>query len=1099
MSSGGFRHTPEDLKTLMTDATIDSLRTKFEGVDGLLKSLKTNGLKGLSSKDVPKHLDYYGRNKVEPRPPKSFCRLFFETFKDVTIIILLIASIVSIIVGSIPSLSEEEYGWIDGVAILVAVMIVALVSSINEFSKEKQFRKLNAIKNNKQIKVVRDGKETVISIFDVVVGDIVVMELGDQVPADGVLITCNDMKCDESGMTGESDEIKKDLDTNPFVIGSCLITHGSGRMVVAAVGKYSKHGDILATLQEEDEQTPLQEKLEVLAKNIGYAGIAAAILTFIVLISRFFVDGRQSNPKNFTQWVGYMITSITIIVVAVPEGLPLAVTISLAFSMKKMMRDQCLVRKLHACETMGSVNNITSDKTGTLTLNRMTVVRMRLENNLYLKTSGKTSADDSECSPMPDAKAIEDKTFSRGVAGIFALNSSLNSTANLRVDEDGGAPRGSSAKGDKRGKANTDKEDKSSSIEVIGNKTEGALLMLSREMGFDYHEFRDMLVVDGQAKGAIAHAFEFTSDRKRMSVVVDLEKFGRISAAESLKGALDLIDDRRSYLVLSKGASEIMLERCRNILKADGTIVPLTESMRSDYEKTIISYATKSLRTLCLAYKSISKTDGNKKESATMEDGTVENIYNYANADYVEKDLTLICLVGIMDPLRPGVTNAVERCKRAGITVRMVTGDNKITAVAIAKDCGILPDDISDDVLDKYVITGPEFRKLSDVELDALLDTLQVIARAAPKDKYRLVKRLKYYNHTVAATGDGSNDAPQLKAADVGLAMGIAGTEVAKEASDIIIMDDNFLSIVRAVEWGRAVLTNVRKFLQFQLTVNIAAVVVAFLGAAVLEESPLTALQMLYVNLLMDSLGALALATEDPAKNVLDYEPVHRAASLIAPGMLRNILLIAFYEIAVILLMIFGATGDALLMVPDSVKHMVRDGELVYNEHGAKAYRYTCIYNFFIFAQIFNEISSRRINNELNVFSGLHKSTMFIMIFIGTIGMQLVIMLAPGVRYIFHIFDCSENHQSYCGDSHDHGISWQSWAITLAFALFTVFVHLFGRLKKLKPEFRVSEKAAKKAMERKHARAAKKEKKADKAKKAGKVEAKKLLEPSGSD
>lgn len=333
----------------------------------------------------------------------------------------------------------------------------------------------------------------------------------------------------------------------------------------------------------------------------------------------------------------------------------------------------------------------------------------------------------------------------------------------------------------------------------------------------------------------------------------------------------------------------------------------------------------------------------------------------------------------------------------------------------------------------------------------------------------------------------------------MGLAMGIAGTEVAKEASDIIIMDDNFLSIVRAVEWGRAVLTNVRKFLQFQLTVNVAAVVVAFLGAAVLEESPLTALQMLYVNLLMDSLGALALATEDPAKNVLDYEPVHRAASLIAPGMLRNILLIAFYEIAVILLMIFGATGDALLMVPDSVRHMVRDGELVYNEHGAKAYRYTCIYNFFIFAQIFNEISSRRINNELNVLSGLHKSAMFIMIFIGTIGMQLVIMLAPGVRYIFHIFDCSKNHQSYCGDSHDHGISWQSWAITLAFALFTVFVHLFGRLKKLKPEFRVSEKAAKKAMERKHARAAKKEKKADKAKKAGKVEAKKLLEPSGSD
>lgn len=1102
MSSGGFAHSPEDLKSLMTDASMEALKTKFGGTDGLLKSLKTNGLKGLSSKDVPKYLEHYGRNKVEPRPPKSFCRLFFETFKDVTIIILLIASIISIIVGSIPSLSEEEYGWIDGVAILVAVMIVALVSSINEFSKEKQFRKLNAVKNNKQIKVVRDGKETVISIFDVVVGDIVVMELGDQIPADGVLITCNDMKCDESGMTGESDEIKKDLDTSPFVIGSCLITHGSGRMVVAAVGKYSKHGDILATLQEEDEQTPLQEKLEILAKYIGYAGIAAAVLTFVVLISRFFVDGRQSDAKNFTQWVSYMITSITIIVVAVPEGLPLAVTISLAFSMKKMMRDQCLVRKLHACETMGSVDNITSDKTGTLTLNRMTVVRMRLENNLYLRTSGKKNADDSECSPMPDAKAIASDKFSRGVAGIFALNSSLNSTANLRVKDDAKAPKESSSKGGKKAAKNAEpvEEDEASSIEVIGNKTEGALLMLSRDMGFDYNEFREMLVIDGQAKGAIAHAFEFTSDRKRMSVVLDLEKFGRTSAADRMKGALDLIEDRRSYLVLSKGASEIMLERCKNILKADGTVIPLTESMRSDYEKTIISYATKSLRTLCIAYRSISKADGDRKESATMEDGSVASIYNYANADYIEKDLTLICLVGIMDPLRPGVTNAVERCKRAGITVRMVTGDNKITAVAIAKDCGILPSDISEDVMDKYVITGPEFRKLTDTELDAILDTLQVIARAAPKDKYRLVKRLKYYNHTVAATGDGSNDAPQLKAADVGLAMGIAGTEVAKEASDIIIMDDNFLSIVRAVEWGRAVLTNVRKFLQFQLTVNVAAVIVAFLGAAVLEESPLTALQMLYVNLLMDSLGALALATEDPAKNVLDYEPVHRAASLIAPGMLRNILLIAFYEVVVILLMIFSATGDALLMVPDSVKYMTGpDGSIVYNEHGTQAYRYTCIYNFFIFAQLFNEISSRRINNELNVLSGLHKSLMFILIFIGTVGMQLVIMLAPGIRYIFHIFDCSDNHQSYCGDSHDHGIGWQSWAITLAFAFFAVFVHLFGRLKKLKPEFKVTEKAAKRAMERKNARAAKKAKKAEKAKNAGKAEAKKLLEQSDSN
>lgn len=1088
MPDGAFAHSPEELKALMMESSMEYFTKKFGSVANLMKSLKTSGLHGLSSEEVPKHMEFYGRNKVEPKPPKSFCKLFFGTFKDITIIILLISAIVSIVVGSIPVLNDEEYGWIDGVAILVAVMIVAFVSSTNEYSKEKQFRKLNAVKNNKQIKVVRNGKDTVVSIFDIVVGDIAVLELGDQIPADGVLIACNDMKCDESGMTGESDEIKKDLEENPFVIGSCLITHGSGRMVVLAVGKHSKHGDILATLQEEDEGTPLQEKLEHLAKQIGYAGISAAVLTFLVLVIRFFVSGRQSNPKNFTQWVGYLITAITIIVLAVPEGLPLAVTISLAFSMKKMMQDQCLVRKLHSCETMGSIDNITSDKTGTLTLNQMTVVRMRIAERLFLKGSGKTDPEDANCDPMPNTKAVEDNKFSKAVAGIFALTSSLNSTATLHVDTKGKSARrihGKRGKGTSES-ADTYSEDKAK-VEVVGNKTEGALLILSRDLGYDYADYREMLIHNGEAKGAIAHAFEFTSDRKRMSVVVDLEKFGTIASAENLNGVLDLISDRHSYLVLSKGASEIMLERCRDILQADGTIIPLTESMRAEYEKTIVSYATKSLRTLCLAYKSISKAAGNKIEEATMDDGTVEKVANYANADYVERDLTLICLVGIMDPLRPGVANAVSRCQKAGITVRMVTGDNKITAIAIAKECGILPRDISPDVIDKYVITGPEFRKLSDADLDAILDTLQVIARAAPKDKYRLVKRLKYYNHTVAATGDGSNDAPQLKAADVGLAMGITGTEVAKEASDIIIMDDNFLSIVRAVEWGRSVLANVRKFLQFQLTVNIAAVVVAFLGAAVLEESPLTALQMLYVNLLMDSLGALALATESPAKNVLDYEPVHRAASLVAPGMVRNILLLAIYQILVILLMLFGQVGDAVLMVPKSVLQMQgEDGGFIYNAHGARVYRYTCIYNFFIFAQIFNEFNSRRINNELNVFSGLHKAPMFVLIILGSIAMQLVIMMAPGVRFVFHIFDCTDGASSYCGKSTNRGITWKSWVITLAFAFATIFVHLFGRLKKLPPEFKVSEKAARKAMEKKHARAQKK----GKGKKGGKKDAK---------
>ncbi|TNJ28912.1 Plasma membrane calcium-transporting ATPase 2 [Giardia muris] len=1046
-----FPHSPDDLKALMTDASTAVLSAKFGGTEKLIQDLQTDGLTGLSDSAVTAHRAFYGVNKVEPRPPKSFICLFFETFKDVTIIILLVAAIISIVVNVIPQLNPEPLGWIDGVAILVAVILVALVSSINNYSKEKQFRKLNAVKNDKKIKVVRNGSDTVISIFDIVVGDIVILELGDQIPADGLLLQANDMKCDESGMTGETDEIKKDPEDHPFVTGSCLVTHGSGRMLVTAVGRYSKYGDILATLQEEDEQTPLQEKLEVLAKYIGYIGMAMAGVTVIALIIRFFVDGKHTKRRNYVEWVKYFITGITIIVVAVPEGLPLAVTISLAFSMKKMMKDQCLVRKLQACETMGGVNNITSDKTGTLTLNQMTVVRMRVAGTQYAKQGTGKEVIQPGTKMLPTKADVDNGTFNKGIAEIFALNASINSTANL----------------------STETNDLEEKVVVVGSKTEGALLLLTRDMGFAYKEYRELLVHNGDARGVIAHAFEFTSDRKRMSVVLDLQKLCGKSEASRLNTALSLVGSKTDYLVFTKGASEIVLGRCSRVLTAEGQQVPLDDAMRKAYDETITEYARQSLRTFCLAYRVVSRTDGD----ATGEIGTDEETgrpitgSKYKSAEFVEQDLILICLVGIMDPLRPGVADAVERSKRAGITVRMVTGDNLITAVAIAKDCGILPEDLPDDKLPQYVITGPDFRKLEDAEVDRLLPTLQVIARAAPKDKYRLVKRLKLYNNIVAATGDGSNDAPQLKAADVGLAMGIAGTEVAKEASDIIIMDDNFLSIVRAVEWGRTVLSNVRKFLQFQLTVNVAAVVVAFLGAAALEESPLTALQMLYVNLIMDSLGALALATEDPAKDVLDYQPVHRAASLITPCMLRNILVASVYEIVVILLMIFPGVGDTVTMVPQGLFDTAGD---TYVEEATRAYRYTCIYNFFIFAQIFNEFNSRRIHSELNVFQGLHKAVMFLVIFLGTTTLQIIIMLVPGIRLLFHIFDChAGSSNEYCGSYVAYGISWQSWLISLGLALGIFVIHFLFRLIKLPPEFRVSEKAAKKAITKRMAKAGK--------------------------
>lgn len=506
-------------------------------------------------------------------------------------------------------------------------------------------------------------------------------------------------------------------------------------------------------------------------------------------------------------------------------------------------------------------------------------------------------------------------------------------------------------------------------------------------MGINYLDYRHALVIENNLEGAIQHKIDFSSQRKRMTSVLKNKEF-----QHNLKLEQELPD---KLTVLSKGASEIMLGKCTKMLLENGEVVELTADDRKSYEDDILRFAEGSLRTLILAYKEIDK-------DAPITD-----------EDFLESDLTLVCLVGIQDPLRPNVKEAVANCHKASITVRMVTGDNLVTAVAISKDAGILPPDITVEraLAEKRCITGPEFQKLSDTQVDAMLDTLVCMARSAPTDKYRLVCRLKANNKVVAATGDGSNDAPQLKAANVGLAMGIAGTEVAKEASDMIIMNDAFDTIVTAVAWGRTVTENVRKFLQFQLSVNVVALLIAFLGAAVLEESPLTSIQLLYVNLIMDSLGSLALATEGPNKSVLDCPPVHRSASLITPGMLRNIIIVSCYQSLIILLMMFDGFGDTFCLVPDSLKPVEGDSPDTIDALAdlRLMYRYTAIYNFFIFVQIFNEFNSRRINNEINIFENMFHNYMFCAVIFGTAAFQVVIMLVPGIRDVFDVYTCGSS------------------------------------------------------------------------------------------
>ncbi|CAL5993241.1 Calcium-transporting_ATPase [Hexamita inflata] len=937
---------------------------------------------GLGQKQVEENRQKFGINKIPQRPPEPFWKIYLGTFKDPTLIILLVSACVSIIIGSAVKKERDEGGYIDGIAIIVAVIVVSMVGATNDYQKEKQFRKLNAVKEARDVQVVRGGQQTSISIYDLVVGDVLVLNQGDQVLVDGLITTTQLIKFDESQMTGETQMLQKTAE-KPWIVSGSLVQEGSGRMLVTAVGVTSIHGEMMLALGEEnDEDTPLQQKLNSIVKKIGYLGIFMAVLTFLVLIIKFFVDGKQSDKENYTEWISFLILGITIIVVAIPEGLPLAVTISLAYSMKKMLKDQCLVRKLNSCETCGSVSVICSDKTGTLTKNEMHATHL-----------WNPASTQDEVSVLAAARKGQGLSY---YEKVMCLNTSF--TNNCRLE------------GNK----------------VIGAKTTGAFLMLSRDLyECDYERVRAGLTIGDQVDKAVVHQLDFSSERKRASMLVDLDTFQPVP---QLADAVPALRQQGRFVNMIRGASEIMLQRCVSYLDPNTNAVSrIDDAVRNSILDQISSYANKSMRTLICAYKSFS-------EKSDVLEKLEENM---------ESELVFVCLVGIKDPLRDGVPGAIETLRKAGIRTIMVTGDNFNTAVAISKDANIIARDTSDADILKYAIEGKDLRQLSDAQLDEKLKTLCCVARCQPTDKYRVVKRLKFLGNVVAATGDGSNDAPQLKEADVGLAMGIAGTEIAKEASDIVILDDNFCSIVQAVRWGRAVLASVRKFIQFQVTVNIVALVIAFIGSAAFSESPLTSIQLLYVNLIMDSLGSLALATEGPTKDILDHLPVKRSASIITPSMLRNILGMAAYQLFVLLIMLFNGLGDKVIMTPS---HLSEEMQI--------HYRYTSIYNFFIFAQILNEMNSRKLNSEVNIFEGYFHNLIAPSVLCCTVSLQCVIMFVPGIRKVFAIFDCS-SASAECGNQKLYGITWQTWLIDIAFALGGMILHLFMRMFKCKDEFEV--------------------------------------------
>ncbi|CAG7959590.1 unnamed protein product [Penicillium olsonii] len=882
----------------------------------------------------------FSQNRLPARKSSGFLKLFWIAYNDKIIILLTIAAVVSLSLGIYETVDAGSgVDWVEGVAICVAILIVTVVTAANDWQKERQFAKLNKRNDDREVKVIRSGKSTMLSIYDLMVGDVLHLEAGDSIPADGVLITGHGVKCDESSATGESDQMKKTpghevwqqivagkatKKLDPFLISGSNVLEGVGTYLVTSVGPYSTYGRILLSLQTPNDPTPLQVKLGKLADWIGYLGTAAAGILFFVLLFRFIADLPKHPEMNGAmkgkEFVDILIVAVTVIVVAIPEGLPLAVTLALAFATTRMVKENNLVRVLRACETMGNATVICSDKTGTLTQNKMTVVA-----GTWGSDRAFSQASENEETESSTIAAVS-KQLSGPVRDLIVKGVALNSTAFEQV--------------------------KDGNNQFIGSKTEVALLQLARDyMGMD--------LVAERGSAEIVQLIPFDSARKCMGVVYRVPGTG--------------------YRLLVKGASELMVDVCTSqitnidISKEAIDIEQLSEKQKLRILETINAYAHQSLRTIGMVYKDF--TSWPPTEAKSSEDPSS------ANFDDVFHSMTWVGVVGIQDPLRPEVPQAIRKCHSAGVQVKMVTGDNVATATAIATSCGIKTED-------GIVMEGPAFRRLSDAEMDEVLPRLQVLARSSPEDKRILVARLKALGETVAVTGDGTNDGPALRTADVGFSMGIAGTEVAKEASSIILLDDNFRSIVTAIAWGRAVNDAVAKFLQFQITVNITAVVLTFVSSVVSSDnqSVLSAVQLLWVNLIMDTFAALALATDAPTEKILDRKPVPKHASLFTLTMWKMILGQAIYQLAITFMLYFA--GDKLLGAHLSAEPKLREKELS-----------TVVFNTFVWMQIFNEFNNRRLDNKFNIFEGMFRNYWFLGINAIMVGGQVMIVYVGGQAF----------------------------------------------------------------------------------------------------
>ncbi len=919
-------------------------------------------LRGLTSEEVLKSREKYGINVLTPPEREPWWKLLLEKFDDPIIRILIIAAIIAIGVG----IMEGEYA--EGIGIIVAILLATLLAFVNEFKANKEFDILNKVNDEVPYKVIRDNGYRTVPKKDIVVGDLVLIEVGEEVPADGQVSDAVSLQVDESRLTGESIAAQKiaknavnvkDVVETTYapdrVLRGTIVADGHGLIEIAAVGDATEIGRAARAAAEVTEaETPLNMQLEKLSKMIGVFGFGIAALIFAALVARgiitsdlnlalyqwyfagllttcilialirvwlpivydaFEIIGKNVAPpqwlekEGFGQWlkvivlggivflagigigffsnilphspsewlpayagmefIGFFMIAVTIIVVAVPEGLAMSVTLSLAYSMRKMTAANNLVRKMHACETIGAATVICSDKTGTLTLNEMRIYETQfpaLKNNILTSDGNET-----------------EKLIVEAIAA--------NTTANLsRIT---GQP-----------------------VCPLGNPTECALLLWLEEKGIDY--------IIHRLAFNVVYQWTFSTDRKFMATL------GTSSAT-----------DKRMLHV--KGAPEIILSRCTSILTNDG-VKPIAGEMAS-IEDTLKSYQTRGMRTLGFAY----------HQAPKKHDGV--------DIEHIVSEMTWLGFVAIADPIRPDVPAAIKSCKEAGIDVKVVTGDVSATALEIARQIGLWQD--SDD--GSHHLTGKDFSELDDVKAKGIASKLKVLSRARPMDKLRLVKLLQQDGHVVAVTGDGTNDAPALNHANVGLAMGKTGTAVAKEASDIILLDDSFSSIANAVMWGRSLYENIQRFILFQLTVNVVALGIALLGPFIGVKLPLTVTQMLWVNLIMDTFAALALATEPPHKSVMKRHPRKHDAFIVTRTMARNI---------------FTIGGIFLVFLVAFLLYIQKDGSV-------SEYELSLFFSVFVMLQLWNIFNARCLGRTHSAFKGLIENKGFVAIaltiFIGQI------------------------------------------------------------------------------------------------------------------